>query len=75
MSRPSTPPSPTLQEQLQERREQLGFRPPKVVEGRKSQKQSAIDMLKQSDKYKTLGRGGRKLKRKTRKNRRLTKRR
>lgn len=74
MNRPQTPPSPTLQEQLQAKREQLGFKEPKVVEGRKSQKQSAIEMLKRSDRYTTLGRGGRK--RKTRKNRRrLTRRR
>ena len=68
MNRPQTPPSPTLQEQLQAKREQIGFRPPKIVEGRKSQKQAAIEMLKRSDRYTTLGRGRRK--RKTRKNRR-----
>lgn len=71
----SPPPSPTLQEQLQAKREQIGFKQPKVVEGRKSQKQAAIEMLKRSDRYTTLGRGGKKTRKSRKSRRRLTKRR
>ena len=75
MDRPKTPESPTLQEQLQAKREQLGFRPPKVVEGRKSQKQDAIEMLKRADRYTSLGRGGKKSRKSRKSRRRLTRRR
>lgn len=75
MNRPESPVSPTLQEQLQSKREQLGFRPPKVISGQKSQKQSAIEMLKRSDKYTSLGRGGKKSRKSRKSRRRLTRRR
>jgi len=37
-----------MQEQLEEKRNAMGFEPPRIYEGerKKSQKQSAIDMLK-----------------------------
>ena len=75
MNRPESPVSPTLEEQLQTKREQLGFKQPKVVEGRKSQKQAAIEMLKRSDKYASLGRGGKKSRKFRKSRRRLTRRR
>ena len=74
MSRPTTPQSPTLEDQLKERREQMGFRPPKEVVRTTSQKQSAIRQLKESGKYATLGRG-RKSRKMRKSRRRLTKRR
>ena len=73
-SRPTTPQSPTLAEQLQSRREQMGFKPPKVVERTTSQKQAAIRQLRESDKLRSL-RGGRKSRKLRKSRRRLTRRR
>jgi hypothetical protein len=74
MSRPNTPTTPTLEEQLQSKREQIGFRPPKIVERTTSQKQAAVRQLKESGKYTTLGRG-RKSRKLRKSRRRLTRRR
>jgi hypothetical protein len=73
----SPPPSPTLQEQLEERRKQFRLKEPKIVEGerRESQKQSAINRLKRSGDYERLGRGGRKSRKLRKTRRRLTRRR
>ena len=60
-SRPTTPQSPTLQEQLQERRKQFRLKEPKIVESerRESARQKAIRQLKESGEYGRLH-GGRK---------------
>ncbi len=71
----SPPPSPTLQEQLKTKREQMRLPAPKIVEGRKSQRRSAIEMLEKADKLRSLGKGGRKSRKLRKTRRRLTRRR
>ncbi len=61
-----------MAQQLQERRQQMRLPAPHVVEGRKSQRRGAIEMLEKAGKLRYLGKGGRKM-RKSR--RRLTRRR
>jgi hypothetical protein len=77
MSRPTTPQSPTLQEQLEERRKQFRLKEPTIVEGqrRKSQRQDAMDRLRESDRLRSLGKGGRKSRKMRKSRRRLTRRR